>query len=172
MYPEAYIDFLAYFHGTRDYFECHEVLEEHWKKEGMQNDVWVGLIQIAVSLYHQRRSNYEGARRMMESAIKRLNGQKDNLTELGLDHSLLLDQLKKRLSDISTRSPYTDMNLPVTDEGLLDVCCQSIMKHGSLWGAVSDMDNDQIIHKHRTRDRSEIIREREAQKKRKNKTAE
>ncbi|MDN4527332.1 DUF309 domain-containing protein [Fictibacillus fluitans] len=172
MYPEAYIDYLAYFHGKRDYFECHEVLEEHWKKEGMQNGVWVGLIQIAVSLYHQRRGNVEGARRMMESAIKRLDGQKENIAALGLDHSLLLEQLKKRLSDITSRFPYTDMNLPVTDKSLFNECCQSIKKHGSSWGAMSDMDNDQIIHKHRTRDRSEIIREREAQKRRKNTAAE
>ena len=25
-YPEAYIEYLTYYHGARDYFECHEVL--------------------------------------------------------------------------------------------------------------------------------------------------
>ncbi len=33
MYPNAYLDYLVYFHGHRDYFECHEVLEEYWKKD-------------------------------------------------------------------------------------------------------------------------------------------
>ena len=32
VYPEAYIEYLMYFHGNRDYFECHEVLEEYWKE--------------------------------------------------------------------------------------------------------------------------------------------
>ena len=31
-YPEAYTDYLCYFHGARDYFECHEVMEEYWKE--------------------------------------------------------------------------------------------------------------------------------------------
>ena len=27
-FPLKYIDFLVHFHGDRDYFECHEILEE------------------------------------------------------------------------------------------------------------------------------------------------
>ncbi len=56
MYAKAYIEYLAHFHGTRDYFECHEVLEEHWKAVDPKNrsSVWVLLIQIAVSMYHAR----------------------------------------------------------------------------------------------------------------------
>ncbi|PAD68333.1 hypothetical protein CHH83_14265, partial [Bacillus sp. 7586-K] len=33
MYDQEYIDFLVHFHCDRDYFECHEILEEHWKKD-------------------------------------------------------------------------------------------------------------------------------------------
>lgn len=33
MYPEAYVAFLHEFHTTRDYFECHEILEEYWKED-------------------------------------------------------------------------------------------------------------------------------------------
>ncbi|MEH7501602.1 DUF309 domain-containing protein, partial [Neobacillus drentensis] len=29
MYPTEYIQFLAHFHGDRDYFECHELLEDY-----------------------------------------------------------------------------------------------------------------------------------------------
>lgn len=32
MYPPEYIEFLYHFHCDRDYFECHEILEELWKK--------------------------------------------------------------------------------------------------------------------------------------------
>lgn len=72
MYPKPYIDYLVYFHTNRDYFECHEVLEEHWKVADPRhrNVLWVGLIQVAVSLYHHRRSNYVGAERTMKKQFQ------------------------------------------------------------------------------------------------------
>ncbi len=71
MYPTEYIQFLIHFHGDYDYFECHEILEEYWKTKprGNRDDYLVGLIQVAVSLYHQRRTNWNGATKMMKSAI-------------------------------------------------------------------------------------------------------
>ncbi|WP_260405419.1 DUF309 domain-containing protein, partial [Paenibacillus sp. 598K] len=65
IYPDDYIQYLIEFHVTRDYFECHELLEEYWKEQPGDDpfyDTWVGLIQIAVSQYHHRRSNHRGAR--------------------------------------------------------------------------------------------------------------
>ncbi|UZJ80776.1 DUF309 domain-containing protein [Fictibacillus sp. KU28468] len=164
MYPEAYIEYLAYFHGSRDFFECHEVLEEHWKSEGQQNGVWVGLIQVAVSLYHQRRGNDIGALRMMKSAIGKLSAHKKDLTRLGLDGTALLERLMIRLDEIECRKPFTDLNLPVADEALMDQCCRCIEKQGSVWGNESDMADERIVHKHKLRDRSDVILEREAQK--------
>lgn len=37
MYPAEYLEYLVYFHADRDYFECHEILEEYWKEQGMNN---------------------------------------------------------------------------------------------------------------------------------------
>ncbi len=50
VYPEAYVAFLHEFHTTRDYFECHEILEEYWKEDPpeQRKEYWVGLIQLAV----------------------------------------------------------------------------------------------------------------------------
>lgn len=53
MYPKAYIEYLVHFHSDRDYFECHEILEEHWKQDG-RNKGWLVLIQTAVAFYHYR----------------------------------------------------------------------------------------------------------------------
>ncbi|WP_205628902.1 DUF309 domain-containing protein, partial [Acinetobacter baumannii] len=52
LYPEALIDYLVYFHADRDFFECHEVLEDYWKSlpKEERSLFWVGLIQIAVGL--------------------------------------------------------------------------------------------------------------------------
>lgn len=51
-YPQAYIEYLEYYHGARDYFECHEVLEEYWKENPSSplSAAWVGLIQLAVAM--------------------------------------------------------------------------------------------------------------------------
>ena len=58
-FPQKYIEYLVHFHGDRDYFECHEILEEYWKKidNGNKESIWVGLIQLAVANYHHRRKN-------------------------------------------------------------------------------------------------------------------
>lgn len=82
MYPTEYIQFLIHFHGDYDYFECHETLEEYWKTKprGNRDNYLVGLIQIAVSLYHQRRSNWNGAEKMMKSAITILEKNKCTFT--------------------------------------------------------------------------------------------
>ena len=85
-YPEAWLDYLFEFHATRDYFECHEILEEYWKSvpEGdPDRGVWVGLIQLAVALYHHRRGNRAGALKMYRGAAARL--RPEALDRLGLD---------------------------------------------------------------------------------------
>lgn len=163
--PEAYVHFLAHFHGTRDYFECHELLEEHWKTESEPRlkGLWHGLIQVAVSIYHERRGNLAGARKMMGMAIERLAAEEPG--QAGLDKELLLQQLKVRQSIVERRLsgeaiPYTDMELPVTDHELLrqaqDVCGD----WGVEWNRSSPMDDMELIHRHTRRDRSDVIEER------------
>ena len=74
-YPKAYILYLVHFHGDRDYFECHEILEEHWKEMDPKDRMshWVGLIQIAVAVYHERRENRQGAIRTLTKATNNLS---------------------------------------------------------------------------------------------------
>ncbi|MGC4376416.1 DUF309 domain-containing protein [Fictibacillus sp. Mic-4] len=167
MYPKALIDYLTYFHGNRDYFECHEVLEEHWKNEGAQNSVWVGLIQIAVSLYHQRRGNKTGALRMIKSAIRILSNQKEELSRYGLHYEALMELLTKRDIEIENDEVYSDMNLPLLDLGLRKECERILQQTGLRWGSESDFNNKYIIHKHKLRDRTDVIEERLKQKKQK-----
>ena len=51
MYSQAYIDYLVHFHGDRDYFECHELLEEHWKKTKEDTAILFGLALFKL-LFH------------------------------------------------------------------------------------------------------------------------
>ncbi|MGX1900851.1 DUF309 domain-containing protein [Thermolongibacillus altinsuensis] len=162
MYPQAYIDYLVYFHGDRDYFECHEILEEHWKKSGER--VWIGLIQLAVAFYHERRGNRNGAKRLLEKAILLLTAEKEAIRSLGLDEEKLLALLVTRQKDIEANVPYKDVELPFRDQHLKKRC---ELACSGRFGQPSDMTNAFLIHKHMLRDRSDVIAERERQKQKK-----
>ncbi|MBY6035637.1 DUF309 domain-containing protein [Fictibacillus nanhaiensis] len=165
-YPKAWIDYLIFFHTDRDYFECHEVLEEHWKNTGMKGDCWPGLIQIAVALYHQRRGNMNGSKRMITSAIQKLEKERKTLLDLGIEVDPFFEQLEKRKREIHENSKYEPFTLPLA-AAIRDICKREALKTGKEWDTKKDPD-DQIIHKHRVRDRSSVIEERQKQKSQKN----
>ncbi|WP_308634369.1 DUF309 domain-containing protein [Paenibacillus silvisoli] len=160
-YPAAYESFLYEFHATRDYFECHELLEEYWKEH--QGDplgpTWVGLIQLAVGSYHHRRKNDRGALKMLRQSRERLTAQR--LDELGIDGEALLMLIDAKIAAIESMEPYTDLNIPFVDTELLARGMQIAQADGYLWGAPSRMD-EQLIHRHTLRDRSDVIAAREA----------
>jgi predicted metal-dependent hydrolase len=70
-YDVLYVEFLYYFNVERDYFECHEVMEELWMEEG-RNPLHQGLLQIAVALYHHRNGNVGGAIKLFSQGIEKL----------------------------------------------------------------------------------------------------
>lgn len=60
----------------RRYFEAHELLEEAWKRgPESDRDLWKGVIQVAVAGVHLQRGNRIGARRLLDRALARLDGQ-------------------------------------------------------------------------------------------------
>ncbi|MCF6137634.1 DUF309 domain-containing protein [Pseudalkalibacillus berkeleyi] len=162
MYPKAYIDYLVHFHGLRDYFECHEILEEYWKSVPKEQEKhhWVGLIQIAVALYHQRRNNFSGAKRMMKSALNIVETNQSKLISLGIDVNVLMSELRTRLNEITNQQPYHSFNFPLLDKDLRALCEQKCQEIECTYGMPSDLDNDYLIHKHTLRDRKPVIKER------------
>ncbi len=55
------------------YFECHEFLEELWKKEkGREKEFLKGLIHSAVAFYHLEYENYKGTVNYLRRSYKRL----------------------------------------------------------------------------------------------------
>lgn len=157
-YPKEYMEYLIHFHGDRDLFECHEILEAYWKAQPVRQDQWVVLIQIAVGLYHHRRGNRSGAVKMLQSAARRMT--KSSTEELGLDFDALNLSISDRLTSLENGDAYEDINLPITDEALLQECLGECAKRGWAWQAQSCM-NEQLIHRHILRNRSAVIQERE-----------
>lgn len=169
MYPKPFIDYLVYFHSFRDYFECHEVLEEYWKEEGKNNELWVGLIQLAVALYHQRRGNFRGARKQINTAIKKLNKEQQQLNLLGIDWESFKPMVENRKQEIINLIPYTSFNMPILDQNLLQKCEKAAEMAGVSWKK-EDICSNYIIHKHKLRDRSQLIEERKRQLMKRNKS--
>ncbi|RLQ95043.1 DUF309 domain-containing protein [Falsibacillus albus] len=162
-YPKEYIAYLVEFHCSRDYFECHEILEDYWKENngGRLDSIWIPFIQTAVALYHHRRQNWSGAERMLQKAINKFKTQKIEVLALGLDHEKLLGLLQQTVHDIRNRRPYQSINLPITDLDLLKTCELSCISLGGFWKK-SDLSDRNLIHRHKLRDRSDVI---EARKK-------
>lgn len=158
MYPKAYLDYLIYFHVQRDYFECHEILEEYWKEQPRhaRKRHWVGLIQIAVGLYHHRRGNIQGAKRMYQKASMIIETYSIEITTLGLNVPVLIQQLMT-LQQINQF--YDDISLPMNDE-LVQECKSRCTQLGIEWDDTVKKVPDEIIHKHIKRDRTEVIQER------------
>lgn len=51
-----------------DYYDCHDTLEALWRDERTTlRDLYKGILQIAVGLYHETRGNRRGALRLLES---------------------------------------------------------------------------------------------------------
>ncbi|SFF62590.1 hypothetical protein SAMN05216353_103189 [Halobacillus alkaliphilus] len=153
MYPEKYIEFLAHFHGTRDYFECHEVLEEHWKLVEPKNrlSVWVLLIQIAVCLYHYRRGNLRGALTLINRCLEKLEPNIYEIENIGISFSLLSNKLEEMKTQIEKGYSYKSMNLPIKDEQLLEEVQLLCTKWNVAYGSPSNLQNNYIIHKHKLR---------------------
>ncbi|GFE61434.1 DUF309 domain-containing protein [Geobacter sp. AOG2] len=53
--------------NTREWYECHETLEELWVGEGGEvRDFYQGVLQVAVALHHWRNGNFGGAVTLLE----------------------------------------------------------------------------------------------------------
>jgi hypothetical protein len=61
--------------NTREFFECHEVLEEIWAPS-VQPERWFlqSLIHFAVGFYHHQRGNTVGAVRQLRKGLRKIEG--------------------------------------------------------------------------------------------------
>lgn len=161
LYLQPYIDYLAEFHGSRDYFECHELLEDHWKQTGGgRNSVWVCLIQAAVGLYHYRRGNVAGAGKLTGKALAGAASNMGKLEALGIDSRIFIALLTERMENIRAHVPYRAESLPIADQLLLELAEKRCRELGYTWGWTEDSENWDLVHRHHTRNRNGVVLER------------
>lgn len=96
--PEEYAQFWRLW-AQEEYFECHEVLEEAWRREqdGERKRFFQGLIHCAVALVHHERQNKTGAFRQLEKARTKLAGLAPEYS--GCDTRAVLEFVERRLAD-------------------------------------------------------------------------
>jgi predicted metal-dependent hydrolase len=118
-YSPLYVQFVYYFNVERDYFECHEVLEELWLEEG-RDPLYQGLLQVAVGLYHFRNDNLGGAIKLLTAAVEKLEGCKDIM--LGINMASILAASKAYLQKLKgyETAPFEfyDLTIEVVDSEL------------------------------------------------------
>lgn len=162
-YPQSYINFLVHFHGDRDYFECHEILEEFWKESSIKEPIWVGLIQLAVGMYHYRRGKLAGALKMLQGSYRILQQEQTALSHLGMDTEQLFELISQTIDNVNSHVPYTSITLPLCDPQLLHTCQEECQQRRMPFGHPSNLSNTYLVNKHTLRDRSDVISERQNQ---------
>lgn len=155
-----FVQFLKEFNDTKDYFECHEVLEDYWKEVAprQKKHPLAALILMSTSMYHWRRENFSGAIKTMDTSIKRLMETKESSFFETIDFENLLQNMRNSLINMQANKLFIPFFIHITDKKLL-----SYVHHLK----IDDKEElEFLIHKHMLRDRSEILVEREKSKKR------
>jgi predicted metal-dependent hydrolase len=120
-YDQLYVDFIYYFNIERDYFECHEVMEELWLEEG-RAPLYQGLLQIAVGLYHHWNGNPGGSIKLFKQGIDKL--QHFPSPTLGIDLAKIVAESEEYVNKLACieEKPFEfyDLNIVITDEELQD----------------------------------------------------
>lgn len=159
VYPDAYIDYLIEFHIKRDYFECHEILEEYWKNHPAdgKSGLWVGLIQLAVGQYHHRRGNLRGAGKIFRQALRHLHAA--DLPGAGLDGGALLPAVNQIAAALEReeRLPYRPWRMPIADPALEERCREACERLGLSWEDAAPEPAAEVVHRHKLRDRSAVL---------------
>ncbi|WP_026689418.1 DUF309 domain-containing protein [Alteribacter aurantiacus] len=159
-YPRAYIEYLIYFQGERDLFECHEVMEEHWKKDKQRH--WLALIQLAVALYHQRQGNHAGAKKLISKVVFMVSQDPHKYDELGMDYNHLYVSLIALEKKMKASAPYTPFNIELNDKQLEATCKEICKEKGLNWKGQEDHYDPNLVLKHKKRDRTDVIQARKS----------
>lgn len=132
-YEPLYLAYLIYFNRDRDYFECHEVLEELWL-EKQRDPLYKALLQVAVGLYHFRNANVRGGLIMLRQSYEVLRGYP--AVTLGIDLAGLVQDVGEYAARLEAYNeqpfPYYDLTIRMIDPVLekeAGVAAKSLKPH-------------------------------------------
>ena len=90
--------------NRREFFQCHEILEELWLQEKAPiRDLYQGILQIGVGFYHLEGGNYKGAASLLRRGVRRLEPFAPSC--LGVDMARLLAEAGHCLRTLTALGP-------------------------------------------------------------------
>ncbi|GGA25342.1 DUF309 domain-containing protein [Psychrobacillus lasiicapitis] len=155
-----FVQFIKEFNGTKDYFECHELLEDYWKEvsQARKNHPLTAFILLSTSMYHWRRGNITGAIKTMNGSIKRFVETSPSVYYDTINYTKLMQDTTHSISLLKEKKAFQQFTIELMNEQLERLV--------DALGITTEEDLHFLTHKHMLRDRSEILIERERQKKR------
>lgn len=99
----------------RDYFECHEVLEEIWIEDTnctTKNHPAIPLLQFSVALLHWKRENHSGAFKVFQNSLEHLKDSRNDVDRLGVDSTKLRELTEVLMIEIEKKSEYRSVEIP------------------------------------------------------------
>ncbi len=105
---------------SRDYYTCHDLLEDLWLEEGRE-PFYQGLLQVAVSCYHYNQGNRSGAIKLMQLAIQKLSFYPDDWQGIKVDK--IIHDAKNYLNTLvhSNDQMPTGLSIEIWDKQLLEL---------------------------------------------------
>lgn len=154
MLNTSLIEYLVHFNGSRDYFFCHDILEECWKASPImrKKSLEVGFIQVAVGQYHMRIGNTRGGYKMLHGALEIVEDNLLKIASIGINSEKLANEIRLCLK----QEDFTEINISIMNEDLLNVVLAECTQRNYIWKD-NDVSDKKIIFKHKTRDRSDVI---------------
>ncbi len=85
--------------NRREFFECHEYLEDAWMEEpGRVRFLYQGILQVGVGFYHQQNGNWRGATSLLRNGTQRLKEFEPET--LGIDVAKLVRESERCLAEL------------------------------------------------------------------------
>ena len=146
----------------QDYFECHEIMEEAWKDKEIftKEDAEVFFVLIVTGEYHYRRDNITGAATSYKRALKLYDKHHYDVTVFGFSDEFV-DMLRERFTALA-EIPFKPMQYPLKSwvyESLYELYQDDYESFSAFTLALLDRfeKDENIIHRHRLRDREDVI---------------
>lgn len=115
MLQNKYNKFFYEFNDKKDYFECHEILEEIWIEETNQNTKQhpaIILLLISVGMHHWSKNNISGATKVFQRALTNYKYLEDVGEKLKIDTLKLKNILEIKLTAVINEETFSPFIIP------------------------------------------------------------
>ncbi len=109
MFPPLLIKGIEEF-NEKQYFECHETLETLWRTQTAPDHIkerllTQAIIQFAVGYYHWQRSNFQGAEKLFNKGLAKIDQIAPDSTQIDIQD--LVDQIVSDMPKVTGHSRLT-----------------------------------------------------------------